>query len=245
MKDMASDIGQQVGDLFVDLFEGEEEAFGKFFKNVLVILLDSIEKQLVAIQAAAIAEVTIKDITSKGLAGLATSAGKIALITSAFEAGKAALKADWGSAETEPYWSGGYTGAGAWNEPAGIVHAGEFVANRYAVANPAVRSVLDLIDRAQKTNTIVNLTNADIQAVASQGTAREPAQRYGTVENTADAALQTQLLAAIMRLEKTTGKAMKAYEKPSPAYCFVDGEGGIKKAEELVAQMKRNAKRQS
>lgn len=245
MKDMASDIGQQVGDLFVDLFEGEEEAFGKFFRNVLVILLDSIEKQLVAIQAAAIAEVTIKDITSKGLAGLATAAGKIALITSAFEAGKAALKADWGSAQTEPYWSGGYTGAGAWNEPAGIVHAGEFVANRYAVANPAVRSVLDLIDRAQKTNTIGNLTNADIQSVASQGTVREPAQRYGTVENTADASLQAQLMAAILRLEKTTGKAMKAYEKPSPAYCFVDGEGGIKKAEELADQMKRNAKRQS
>lgn len=229
MKEIAQDMGQQVGELFQDLFEGEEDAFRDFFRNALVILLDSLEKQLVAIQAAAIAEVTIKDITSKGLAGLATAAAKIALITTAFETGKAALKADWGSAEAG-YAYGGYTTPGPWYQPAGTVHAGEFVANHWAVQNTAVRPVLDVIDRAQRTGMAETLTSSDMIAAAQSGT---PAGKDVNAE----------FIALMARLEHTTEKAARAYLRPSAAYCFVEGTGGIRQAQELSDRIRRNAHR--
>ncbi len=39
---------------------------------------------------------------------------------------------------------------GEWDKPQGIVHSNEFVANRFAVANPEILPVLKLIDTAQK-----------------------------------------------------------------------------------------------
>lgn len=45
------------------------------------------------------------------------------------------------------YMAGGYTGAGAVNQMAGIVHAGEFVTNARATANPRNRMMLEAMNR--------------------------------------------------------------------------------------------------
>ncbi|MGA1812766.1 phage tail tape measure protein [Frondihabitans sp. 4ASC-45] len=45
------------------------------------------------------------------------------------------------------YAAGGYTGVGSVNQVAGIVHAGEFVANARATANPRNRMVLEAMNR--------------------------------------------------------------------------------------------------
>lgn len=45
--------------------------------------------------------------------------------------------------------SGGYTGSGAANQPAGIVHAGEFVVRASEVRKPGVRSFLEAINNGQ------------------------------------------------------------------------------------------------
>lgn len=80
-----------------------------------------------------------ENIATLGFIGLAKAAAEIALITAAFQTAKAVING---------FEEGGYTGSGRHDEPKGIVHAGEFVANRYAVQNPAIRPVLDLIDQA-------------------------------------------------------------------------------------------------
>jgi hypothetical protein len=44
------------------------------------------------------------------------------------------------------FWTGGYTGPGAKYEPAGIVHAGEWVANREMVASPVTGPIIQALE---------------------------------------------------------------------------------------------------
>lgn len=67
-------------------------------------------------------------------------------------------------AESAGYAKGGFTPNGRWDQEQGVVHSNEFVANRYAVGNPEILPALQLIDRAQKANTVQNLTAADVSA---------------------------------------------------------------------------------
>ena len=60
------------------------------------------------------------------------------------------------------YYVGGYTETGDPRDEAGIVHKNEFVANREAVGNPQVKPLLDVIDIAQRNNSIANLSLPDI-----------------------------------------------------------------------------------
>lgn len=229
MQGMASDLGKSMADFFA----GEEKDFGSFMSSILIILLDALEKQLIATQAAAIAEVTIKDITKKGvLIGMATAAAKIALITAAFETAKSVL----GSFEV-----GGYTGDGQWDEPRGIVHAGEFVANRYAVRNPAVRPVLDLIDQAQRNNTIGSLTSTDVSRVINQSvhvTASGPDNKLLQIDNSA-----TEYL--FQSIQQTISRLNKKLDEPILTYTKATGKMGVNEAQKLVEQMKNNVSRKN
>lgn len=76
-------------------------------------------------------------------------------------------------AEAVGYYSGGFTGGftGGTNyrREAGVVHEGEFVANHQAVNNPAIAPVLDLIDYAQRRNTVGSLKQSDIKGVIGGG----------------------------------------------------------------------------
>lgn len=92
-------------------------------------------------------------------AGMATAAGMIQL---------AAIKKQH-QAEAAGYYEGGYTGGTRYRKQAGIVHEGEFVANHNAVNNSSIRPALDLIDRAQRSNTVGSLTADDITRSLGQG----------------------------------------------------------------------------
>lgn len=92
-------------------------------------------------------------------AGMATAAGMIQL---------AAIKKQH-QAEAAGYYEGGYTGGNRYRKEAGVVHEGEFVANHNAVNNSSIRPALDLIDRAQRSNTVGSLTAEDITRSLGQG----------------------------------------------------------------------------
>lgn len=65
-------------------------------------------------------------------------------------------------AQIAGYYDGGYTEGDNYHKAAGIVHQGEFVSNHQAVNNPYLRNVFDLIDQAQKRNTVGSITDEDI-----------------------------------------------------------------------------------
>lgn len=72
-------------------------------------------------------------------------------------------------AEAAGYYEGGYTGGNRYRKEAGVVHEGEFVANHRAVNNSSIRPALDLIDKAQRSNTVGSLTADDITRSLGQG----------------------------------------------------------------------------
>lgn len=92
-------------------------------------------------------------------AGMATAAGMLQIAT---------IKKQH-QAEAAGYYEGGYTGGNRYRQEAGVVHEGEFVANHNAVNNSSIRPALDLIDRAQRSNTVGSLTADDITRSLGQG----------------------------------------------------------------------------
>lgn len=92
-------------------------------------------------------------------AGMATAAGMLQIAT---------IKKQH-QAEAAGYYEGGYTGGNRYRKEAGVVHEGEFVANHNAVNNSSIRPALDLIDRAQRSNTVSSLTADDITRSLGQG----------------------------------------------------------------------------
>ncbi len=229
MQNAAQSFGQTFGSAMEEIFAGEEDAFKHFFQNMIKQVLDFLEKMLIAKTA----QRTIDSIGSMGIAGIAKAAAEIALITAAFETAKAAI----GSFDI-----GGFTGNGEWNEPRGIVHAGEFVANRHAVRNPSVLPVLSVIDQAQRTGTIANLTASDIAAVLPTRSTVSPvsptvsgdnAQRFDTQE----------LVAMLSTVNRTMSAVIMRFKDPIRAETYATGKHGTIEAEGLVQRMRNNVTR--
>ena len=177
------------------------------------MVLTSIEQLMVAY----IAQTTMREVATKGFIGLATAAAQIAAITAAFETAKAAIG---------NFYTGGYTPSGEWDKPQGIVHSNEFVANRYAVANPAVRPVLDLIDSAQRSGTIANLTGGDIAAVAgsrSMGSTSSP-----MVVNSTSQPQDRELMLTVRGLNHVLSRLVERLDEPIEAYGVISGRHGWK-----------------
>lgn len=221
----AQGIGQQFGEAFAEMLTDSETSLGDFMKATLGIILDSLQKMMIAY----IAETQMKNIATLGFLGLAKAAAEIALITAAFQTAKAVING---------FEEGGYTGYGKHDEPKGIVHAGEFVANRYAVSNPSVRPVLDLIDRAQKNNTIGSLTAKDVSAVLSDVSSTTNNTYYQQA-----APVDNGMSAVMLEAVKVMGALNKRLNEPIYTYTKATGKMGINEAQDLVTRMKNNASR--
>lgn len=210
-------LGESIGEELAKFITDTETSLGDFAKSVLKIVLDSLQKVMIA----AVAERTIKNIAALGFAGVAKAAGEIALITAAFETAKGVISG---------FEVGGFTGAGAHNSPAGIVHRGEFVANGQAVANPAIRSILDVIDSAQRAGTVASLTSSDLQSVGNNN--YTPAVERDKEMSSLVAACTAALV-----------KVKERFDKPIVAETYATGKGSVNEAQDLVSRMNNNAKR--
>lgn len=221
----AQNIGQQFGEAFAEMLTDSETSLGDFMKATLEIILDSLQKMMIAY----IAETQMKNIATLGFIGLAKAAAEIALITAAFQTAKAVING---------FEEGGYTGSGRHDEPKGIVHAGEFVANRYAVQNPAIRPVLDLIDQAQRNNTIGSLTAKDVSAVLSPTNRMTTNNYYQTAESSSQ-----ESTAVMLQNMKCMEKLLKRLNEPIFTYTKATGKMGVNEAQQLVEKMKNNVSR--
>ena len=134
------------------------------------------------------------------------------------------------SAAKANYWTGGYTPDGAWNEEQGTVHSGEFVANRFAVRNPAIRPVLDLIDTAQKNNTIASITSTDVSR--SLGNSPSAPSVVALDASYFDAATQ--------RFGYAAERLSKQLDKPIEATVTIEGRNGLAEQWDKYNRLKKN-----
>ena len=135
-------------------------------------------------------------------AGMATAAGMMQIAT---------IKKQH-QAEAAGYYEGGYTGGNRYRKEAGVVHEGEFVANHNAVNNSSIRPAFDLIDRAQRANTVGSLTADDISRALGAGASAAVVAPIVNVSN--DNAEVRQSLdgvnSAVSRLNENIERGIKA-----------------------------------
>lgn len=227
-KDMVTDIAGGMGEAMAQMFSGGEDAFKEALKQMLLTAVNAIHQYIVLAY--------IKTITDGILSGgvkLATGLAKIAAIEVAFAAVKGAINS---------FDSGGFTPSGRWDKPQGIVHSNEFVANRFAVANPHIRPVLDLIDHAQRTNSIGNLTGDDIAAVA--GTSGFPSPVPVSMPRAAQPTVSPAIPdMALVRMMAVVDKLSKKLDDPIYAYTTATGKMGVNEAQRLAEKMNHNSRR--
>ena len=115
--------------------------------------------------------------------------------------------------QTAGYFAGGFTGGRNYRREAGVVHEGEFVANHEAVNNPHLLPMFQLLDYAQRHNTVASLTADDARRVMPSTAG---SQASITVIDTA----QPRTAEAIEQLNRHL-------EAPIQTYVTIDGPDGL------------------
>ena len=228
--DILSDLAKGFGETMAQFFTDSEVSLKDFLKNILTMSLDALERMMIM----AVTERTIKNIGSLGFVGVAKAAGEIALITAAFETAKGLIS---------NFYTGGFTPSGDWNQPQGIVHSNDFVANRFAVANPNLRPIFDAIDVAQRSGNVGNLTAEDIAAVAGSGKstrtvpAKAPAASATTTTN------DPAMVAMLIECTRVLRKLKNRLDAPLVAETYVTGKRGINQAQKEYQKLNNNKSR--
>lgn len=227
--DIASDFGETIGEMIAN----GELSLKNFLRETILMALDALERVI---------EISYKEITAKNLAataplsfiGAAKAAAQVAAIKAAF----AVVKGLVGN-----FYTGGYTGSGSWDQPQGIVHSNEFVANRFAVANPNLRPIFDAIDVAQRSGNVANLTAEDIAAVAGPGKStrtvpvKTPAASATTTTN------DPAVVAMLIECTRTLRKLKTRLDEPLVAETYLTGKRGINQAQKEYQKLNNNKSR--
>lgn len=158
-------LTESIGDSFEEFLMNKEQSFGEFLKKTVIQTLDFIEKMMIA----AIAQATIKSIMEGAPINplaVAKAAAKILLIKAAFAGAKTIASGK----KEEGYASGGYTGPGHQNEPAGVVHRGEWVAPAWMIRQPDTSRIIDTLEFIRSNRSQIN-TSAfkNFSAMSSRG----------------------------------------------------------------------------
>lgn len=157
-------------------------------------------------------------------AGLATAAGMMQIAT---------IKKQH-QAEAAGYYEGGFTGPGHWKKEAGVVHAGEFVANHNAVNNPQLLPALQLIDAAQRNNTVASLTAQDVSRAMGTGSAAVVAP---VVNVSAD---NEQVGASLDNVSSTIERLNEQLNLGIKSYVVITGPDGFDRKWSQYKKMKSN-----
>ncbi|SHE56212.1 phage tail tape measure protein [Dysgonomonas macrotermitis] len=168
-------------------------------------------------------------------AGVATAAGLINV---------AAIKKQHEAAMAN-YWDGGYTPKGNKYDVAGYVHRGEFVATQETLANPNARAVVDVIDMAQRRNTVSSLKSSDF-ATAMEYNERVSMQPLsGRLQNIVqpDNDNSDYLLSVLSDVVQVQMLLRERLNQPFVTVNTATGDKGIKKALSDLDKMDKNIRR--
>ena len=152
-------------------------------------------------------------------AAMAVAAGAIQI---------AAIKKQHEAAMAQGYAAGGYTMPGSKYQPAGIVHAGEWVASQELLANPAAAATIAQLDEAQRTNTIGQLSASPVVTAA-----------YDRSSGTIITGGNTQQ-APVSCLVDTIQRLNQSLNEPFVTNNTVTGDKGMLRAQKRYEQLMRN-----
>lgn len=225
-EDIATEFGQNLGEMIAN----GELNMKNFLKSTLLMALDALER-VIMISALEIQAKNMAATAPLSFIGIAKATAEVALLKLAFATAKAAIG---------NFYTGGFTGPGEWDEPKGVVHSNEFVANRHALANPEVLPVLKLLNAAQRGNTIGTLTSQDISNVLRSSSSNAANNSSGIqVIQTSDPEMK-KLLADCTSMLQTV---KKRFDHKIVAETYITGRGGINKAMTEYDKLMKNVQR--
>lgn len=135
------------------------------------------------------------------------------------------------------YSEGGFTGGRRYRNEAGVVHEGEFVANHLAVNNPSILPALQLIDQAQRNNTVSSLSGSDISRAVGGGGAAVVAPVVNVIQDSVQQQLMQQ---SINEMNMATTELRKVLAGGIVAYAEIDGEHGVKRQLDKYNSLTKN-----
>lgn len=151
-------------------------------------------------------------------AAMAIAAGAIQIAT---------LKKQRDAALAQGYATGGYTRPGSKYEPAGIVHAGEWVASQELLANPTAAATIAALDEAQRTNTIGSLQKPSFSN-------NSPIVQQQSANRSASISQSSSSESAVLE------KLNKRLDEPFVTVNTVTGDRGILRAQKKYEQLMKN-----
>lgn len=206
-----------------DIAKAKNEANKKMFAMQVIQAVAQTAQNALSAYGSAAAIPVVGYILAPVAAAMAVAAGAIQI---------ASIKKQQQAAEAQGYSQGGFTKPGAVNEPAGIVHAGEWVASQRLLANPVARPMIEALDYAQRTNTIGSLRADDVsRSITANNTLVRIAEGDGS---------SALMVAAAVRMSHTVDSLTERLNEPFVTVNTVTGDRGIKQAQDEYSRLVNN-----
>lgn len=141
------------------------------------------------------------------------------------------------------YYTGGFTPLGDPRKEVGVVHANEFVANHSAVNNPNLLPVLQLIDNAQKNNTVGSLTADDITMSLGKWHSPMITSTPTVPPDDNSSVLLGVMSSSLDRASDIMERLSTRLDEGIESYVTIDGERGFEKQYNHYKKLKANKSR--
>lgn len=158
-----------------------------------------------------------------------------------------ALKKQQQASAAQGYAEGGFTPDGLPDTPAGIVHAGEWVASQRLTKNPKIRPILEALDTAQRTNKVGTLSDEYVTKTITAPTVLaesfkdyRQAPKKVIVENQPAQTQSPQSERAFADYAETMRLLRQRLDEPFLTVNSVTGDIGMKQAQDEYNKLIRN-----
>lgn len=211
-----------------DLAKAKKEANRKMFAMQIIQAVAQTAQNALNAYGSAAAVPVVGYILAPIAAAMAVAAGAIQI---------ASIKKQQQASEAQGYSKGGFTKPGRVDEPAGIVHAGEWVASQKLLKDPVARPMIEALDYAQRTNTVGTLRPADVSR-----SIRANDSLVRMAESDGSSAL---VVAAVAKNAQVVDALNTRLKEPLVAVVTMAGDHGVVKAQDEYDQYMRNKKPKS
>ncbi|MDY6379904.1 MAG: phage tail tape measure protein [Bacteroidales bacterium] len=205
-----------------EIAKAKQEANRKMFAMQVMQAVAQTAMSAISAYSSAAAIPVVGFVMAPIAAAMAVAAGAIQI---------AAIKKQKQASEATGYMEGGFTKPGRKDEPAGIVHAGEWVASQDLLRNPQARAMIETLDYAQRTNTVGRLSASDVSQSITAPQRIAKAQQSGELLAVASAS---------QALSRSVNEMNQRLHEPFVTVNTVSGDAGIKKAQDEYDQLIRN-----
>lgn len=212
----------------------KEEASKKSFAMQVIAAVAQTATNALNAYGSAAAIPVVGHILAPIAAATAVAAGAVQIAT---------LKKQQQAAAATGYSEGGFTRPGRVDEPAGVVHAGEWVASQKLVNSPQARPLINMLEYAQRNNTMASLSMEDV----SRSIAAPMMLAYSKPEQQAPVIIQQSTPdssgATVAALNDSISRLNARLDEPFVTHNTVVGKMGIKQAQDKYQKIMSNKSR--